>query len=106
MCISEIKSLRDVKTIHLPAILLLYSPGCPHCVDYHPDYLEKSHRHHGIPFITMNVDHMKNDEIEKLDVDGIPDVRFINKNGKIARFKGDRYDEKKLMSSFENFIKS
>lgn len=106
MCISEISKLKDVKIIHLPAVLLIYSPQCPHCVDYHPVYTKISHNHHGIPFISMNADNMVEEELEKLEVGGIPDVRFINKNGKIARYRGDRNDEKKLMSSFEHFIKS
>lgn len=103
MCISEISDLSIIKKVHLPAIMLLYSPQCPHCVHFHPEYIKISHSNHGIPFISINIDNLNKEQVETLNIQGIPDLRFINKRGKIAKYNGDR-KEQDIMNSFENFI--
>ncbi len=105
MCISDLKSFQDIKKHHLPAVILFYSPRCPYCVEFHPEYIKMSHNNHGIPFISFNLQFLKQDENERLDIQGIPDIRFINKNGQMKKFKGDRRSENELMKQFQEFTK-
>lgn len=106
MCISDLKSFQDIKKHHLPAVILFYSPKCPYCVEFHPEFIKMSHNYHGIPFISFDLQYLKKDENEKLNIEGIPDIRFINKNGQLKKFKGNRESEKELMDKFQEFTKA